>query len=56
MAMTGFYTYPELTSAPDEWPVVSLYIADNWSGPVWSCPHRVTKAVTGSYMGGLGPD
>jgi hypothetical protein len=36
--------------------VVYLYIADNWSGPAWSCPHRVTKAVTGSHMGGPGPD
>jgi len=34
--------------------VVYPYVADNWSGPVWSCPHRVTKAVTGSHMGGQG--
>jgi len=32
--------------------VVYLYVADNWSRPVWDCQHCVSKAVTGSHMGG----
>jgi hypothetical protein len=36
--------------------VVYLYGADNWSGPVWSCPHCMTNVVVGSYIGVLGLD